>query len=220
MSSRVNGAARESILAALRARGDEPGEPPEIAGMWFESASAASQRRWFVRMLEAAGGRCTGVASAAELPAALAATPEFASAKRRVSLLPGTGSSGIAAGERGGEDEREVDLAAISHPAELADLDFALLPGVFGVAENGAVWVDGAALPHRSLLVLPQHLGIVLSARALVDHMHAAYERLTFDGPGFGCFVSGPSKTADIEQALVIGAHGARSLCVFLLEAD
>jgi L-lactate dehydrogenase complex protein LldG len=47
--------------------------------------------------------------------------------------------------------------------------------------------------------------------------MHEAYERLKFDRPGFGCFISGPSKTADIEQSLVIGAHGARSLTVFFV---
>ena len=41
--------------------------------------------------------------------------------------------------------------------------------------------------------------------------------RLRFEEPGFGLFISGPSKTADIELALVIGAHGARSTMVFLV---
>ena len=144
------------------------------------------------------------VASDDELATALAAMPAFATAERRVSLVPNAG-------------DPNVKIGAISQPGDLADIDFALLPGVFGVAENGAVWIEGESLTPRSVLVLPEHLGIVVPADALVDHMHAAYERLSFDGAGFGCFVSGPSKTADIEQALVIGAHGARSLAVFLM---
>ena len=93
------------------------------------------------------------------------------------------------------------------------------LPGELGVAENGAVWIDASEYLHRSVLFLPEHLGLVLPAANLVDHLHDAYTRIGFDGSGFGCFLAGPSKTADIEQSLVIGAHGARSLTVFLVES-
>jgi L-lactate dehydrogenase complex protein LldG len=65
--------------------------------------------------------------------------------------------------------------------------------------------------------VVTQHLALVVSARELVADMHEAYRRVRFDGAGFGLFIAGPSKTADIEQALVIGAHGARSCSVFLV---
>lgn len=47
--------------------------------------------------------------------------------------------------------------------------------------------------------------------------MHEAYKRLDISQIGFGVFLAGPSKTADIEQSLVIGAHGARSLVVFCI---
>src|SRR5262249_25432909 len=99
----------------------------------------------------------------------------------------------------------------------LADVDFAILPAHFGVAENGAVWVTDAGVKHRAVYFLTQHLALVLPADQMVDNMHQAYERLAFAGPGFRAFISGPSKTADIEQSLVIGAHGPRSLTVFAL---
>jgi L-lactate dehydrogenase complex protein LldG len=63
---------------------------------------------------------------------------------------------------------------------------------------------------------LAEHLVIVLAESDIVDNMHAAYERLgaRLGEAAYGCFMSGPSKTADIEQALVIGAQGPRSLTV------
>lgn len=109
-----------------------------------------------------------------------------------------------------------VDLAAIEAPRELNGLDLAVLPGEFVVAENGAVWVQGDAVRHRAVYFIAEHLILIVDAVNLVHNMHQAYDRLQFDKPGYGVFVSGPSKTADIEQSLVIGAQGPRSLHVFL----
>ena len=69
---------------------------------------------------------------------------------------------------------------------------------------------------HNAIFFIAQHLALVISASNIVHNMHEAYERLSFDSPGFGAFISGPSKTADIEQSLVVGAHGPRSLTVFV----
>ena len=97
----------------------------------------------------------------------------------------------------------------------LADIDLAVLPGVIGVAENGAVWLPEINMLHRALPTITQHLVLVLDHRRIVATMHQAYAQLPGTG-GYGKFVAGPSKTADIEQSLVIGAHGARSLVVLL----
>ena len=97
----------------------------------------------------------------------------------------------------------------------LAPIDLAILRGELGVAENGTVWLPEANMLHRALPTITQHLVLVLDQRHIVATMHQAYAQIT-DVGGYGVFLAGPSKTADIEQSLVIGAHGARSLTVLL----
>ena len=99
----------------------------------------------------------------------------------------------------------------------LAEVEVLEIDGEFGVAENGAIWLLEDALPHRVAPFICQHL--VINVSVIVPTMHAAYERLGEVKSGFGLFLAGPSKTADIEQSLVIGAHGARSLTVVLRSA-
>lgn len=101
-------------------------------------------------------------------------------------------------------------------PHELADLDLAILRGQFGVAENGAIWMDDADLGLRAVPFIAEHLAILLDRNQLVGNMHQAYQKVGMAESGFGLFIAGPSKTADIEQSLVIGAHGAKSLLLIL----
>jgi L-lactate dehydrogenase complex protein LldG len=96
---------------------------------------------------------------------------------------------------------------------QMQNIDVAILRGEFAVAENGAIWVE--KFRHRAIPFITQHLLLVISQKAMVSTMHEAYELLkSWKAPGFGVFISGPSKTADIEQSLVYGAHGPRSLTV------
>ncbi len=88
-----------------------------------------------------------------------------------------------------------------------------VLPGRFAVAENGAVYVDADDLTNRADVVLATELVLVVPTGAIVATMHEAVRRLPA-GSRCGWFLSGPSKTADIEQALVIGAQGAKTLLV------
>lgn len=111
-----------------------------------------------------------------------------------------------------------VNLDAINDPHQLEDIDLVVLKGEFGVAENAAVWIPANIISHRALPFITQHMVFVVEKSSLVWNMHQAYQQLRMDNiDGYGVFISGPSKTADIEQSLVIGAHGSRSLTVFLV---
>jgi L-lactate dehydrogenase complex protein LldG len=87
----------------------------------------------------------------------------------------------------------------------------------FGVAENGSVWLRGSRLGERSALFLASQVLVVLDLSAIAADLHAAYARIDMANEAFGIFVAGPSKTADIEQSLVVGAHGAKELTVVLV---
>lgn len=100
--------------------------------------------------------------------------------------------------------------------AHLAEIQLAVLPAQLGVIENGACWLGERDMGHRALPFSTEHLVMVVPRSQLVETMHEAYAQLACDG-AFGVFIAGPSKTADIEQSLVIGAQGPRSLAVVLV---
>ena len=121
---------------------------------------------------------------------------------------------------RPGDFPAGYELAAVAADTpidELAAVPLAVLRAEFAVIENGACWVPERLAGHRALPFSAEHLVLVLPKGELVATMHEAYARIRPDDTrGFGVFIAGPSKTADIEQSLVIGAQGPRSLTVVL----
>ena len=101
----------------------------------------------------------------------------------------------------------------------LKNIDVAVVKGNFAVAENGAIWMKNEENRHRSLYFIAQNIVIVINEKDIVSNMHEAYEKINFDNAGYGVFISGPSKTADIEQSLVIGAHGPKSGYVIFIKS-
>jgi L-lactate dehydrogenase complex protein LldG len=101
---------------------------------------------------------------------------------------------------------------------QLEKLERVYVKGTLGVAENGAVWVYESQLLNRLTAFICQHLVLIIRKKDIVDTLHQAYEKIEVNKEGFGLFIAGPSKTADIEQSLVIGAHGARSTTVYVIE--
>jgi L-lactate dehydrogenase complex protein LldG len=189
---------RDELLARLRAQTLEPVPLPELAGDWITYPDREAQ---FGAALARAAGS-VAVAAAGDVRRAVAELPVVQQAARFCSLVAAVPGN----------------LTPPGDPRGYRDVDVLLCQAEFGVAENGAVWLDERAAPVRAGLFLTQHLVLLLERASLVDHMHEAYARLgaRVGQTGYGCFLCGPSKTADIEQALVVGAHGARSLVVVL----
>ncbi len=194
-------ASRDEMLAALRRAAPHDAPLPDLTHL---GVKFADPRKQFAEALASVGGTCIAVPDMAAAHAALSDLAQVRAARKMVSLVPGVGNG-------------NVDVAAIGDPHQLEGLDVAVIPGELAVAENGAVWVDGALLLHRALFVIAEHLALVVDASAVVNDMHEAYARLAAREVGYGLFISGPSKTADIEQSLVIGAQGARSCTVLLV---
>ncbi len=103
-------------------------------------------------------------------------------------------------------------------PHSLKDVELTIIKAHFGVAENSALWVTDDILGQRVAPFITQYLAIIVNKKDLIPTMHQAYDRIGNQEYGFGTFIAGPSKTADIEQSLVLGAHGARGLVVFLMD--
>lgn len=109
-------------------------------------------------------------------------------------------------------------LSAAVDPHTYEDVELAVIKAHFAVAENGAVWLTENLMGHRIIPYICQHLAVIISAESIVPTLHEAYEQIGIGDYGFGGFIGGPSKTADIEQALVLGAHGPLSMTVFILK--
>lgn len=190
---------RSEILQRLREQGRYASELPDPA---LDAICFEDPVKQFISVLESVGGTAHVISSDAR-EQHLQQIPGFADAKTICSSVEGIAAANL-------------NIDAIEDPHQLAHVDCFIGRGVFGVAENAAVWVTDEGVKHRVLYFINQHLVLILPASQIVHNMQQAYARLSFGERKFGTFISGPSKTADIEQSLVIGAHGARSLTVLL----
>ena len=115
----------------------------------------------------------------------------------------------------------------VGRARDLNGTDVGVIRGMFGVAENGCIWIP-QQMKEKAVCFISENLIILLDKKQIVNNMHEAYQRLAthdaksgmdlFDEYGYGTFISGPSKTADIAQVLVMGAQAARSATVLLID--
>lgn len=114
-------------------------------------------------------------------------------------------------------DIAETNFSLNPDPHSLENIELLIMAAHFGVAENSAVWVTEDLMQQRAAPFICQHLAVVLNAADILPTMHEAYDRIGLADYGFAAFIAGPSKTADIEQSLVLGAHGPRSMTLFVI---
>jgi L-lactate dehydrogenase complex protein LldG len=189
---------REKILQAIREA--KPDLHPLPAQIGFESNHTKLAEQ-FTLVLQSIGGKVVAVRSMADITAYL--EQHYDLTQPTISLVEGLPPC-------------NVSPASTDDPHQFENLSLVLLRAQIGVAENGAIWVDEQNFTLRVLPFITLNLAVVIDEDDLVDTMHEAYRQLPF-ATGYGVFIAGPSKTADIEQSLVIGAHGPKAMTVFLV---
>ena len=113
--------------------------------------------------------------------------------------------------------EADLNPDTVAEAKDLNGTDVGILQGELGVAENGCIWVP-QTMKEKAVCFISEELVILLDRNNIVDNMHEGYKRIRVPELGYGCWISGPSKTADIEQALVMGAQAARGVTVLIIE--
>lgn len=189
---------RESILKAVAQNQPQQSALPILD---FQVTDTMHPVEKFKEVLVAIGGAVHSVTNYEEITELVKSNYDTAS--RIVNLVP--------------ELKIGEPLVVCEDPHSLEDVELAIIRGKLGVAENAAIWITDDMLPQRVLPFITQNLAVVIDKETILPMMLQAYETIGTAEYGFGAFIAGPSKTADIEQSLVLGAHGSKSMRVFII---
>lgn len=192
---------REDILQSIRRATHVKYEKPDLKPLEDMALNYPDKVAQFCHIMKQVGGEAVLLEKGADVNELIRKT--YPEAQRIASNL-----KGITCATFNPDD--------VENPADLNGTDLAIIDGKVGVAENGAVWIE-QDVKQRAVYFISEKLVILLDRNKLVNNMHEAYKLVDTGDYGYGVFISGPSKTADIEQALVMGAHGARDVLVVLL---
>lgn len=194
-------ASKEDILKKYRANVREKFDMPDLSDI--VAITYPDPLLQFINMTQSVGGNAIEVEKDRDINQLI--REMYPDAKEIASNLP------------------EVTIATrnpdtIGCASDLDGTDVGVIRGEFGVAENACVWVP-QQMKEKAVCFISENLVILLPKNQIVNNMHEAYKRIEFDKEydGYGTFISGPSKTADIAQVLVMGAQAARSVTILLM---
>lgn len=190
---------RATILAAVKKAQPDYIPLPESEPVTMSGGDIQQHQK----VLEAIGGKAYVINDTEDIIAY--AEKLFPQARRIVSTVTSIEKHLV-------HDEQHVELRS------LQDVEVAIVKAKLAVAENGAIWVTEEDLKIRVLPFICENLVAIVEAKDIVANMHEAYEVIGSADYGFGVFIAGPSKTADIEQSLVLGAHGPKSMTVLIIQ--
>lgn len=199
---------KEDILSKYRANVREKFDMPDLSDI--AATTYPDPLLQFMNMVKSVGGNAIDVSKDTDINKLIKEL--YPDAKEIASNLP------------------EITIATrnpdeVGRARDLNGTDIGVVRGMFGVAENGCVWIP-QQMKEKAVCFISENLIILLDKTQIVNNMHEAYARLSkgegcganqFNEYGYGSFISGPSKTADIAQVLVMGAQAARSATVLLL---
>ena len=192
---------KDDILKKYRANVREKFDMPDLSDI--KAITYPNPLVQFVKMSEMVGGQVIEVDAGRDINVLIKEL--FPDAKEIASNLP------------------EITIATrnpdtVGRARDLNGTDIGIIRGAFGVAENACIWVP-QTMKEKAVCFISENLVILLPKNQIVNNMHEAYKRIEFDKEydGYGTFISGPSKTADIAQVLVMGAQAARSATILLM---
>ena len=192
---------KEDILKKYRANVREKYDMPDLSDI--KAITYPNPLVQFAKMSEMVGGQVIEVDQGRDVNMLIREL--FPDAKEIASNLP------------------EITIATrnpdtVGRARDLNGTDVGIIRGAFGVAENACIWIP-QTMKEKTVCFISENLVILLPKSQIVNNMHEAYKRIQFDKTydGYGTFISGPSKTADIAQVLVMGAQAARSATILLL---
>ena len=192
---------KDDILKKYRANVREKFDMPDLSDI--KAITYPNPLVQFVKMSEMVGGQVIEVDPGRDINVLIREL--FPDAKEIASNLP------------------EITIATrnpdtVGRARDLNGTDVGIIRGTFGVAENGCIWIP-QQMKEKAVCFISENLVILLPKSQIVNNMHEAYKRIEFDKEydGYGTFISGPSKTADIAQVLVMGAQAARSATILLM---
>ena len=192
-------ASKEDILKKYRSNIREQFDMPDLSDI--QAVTYPNPLLQFMNMTKSVGGNAIEVEAGRDINELIREL--FPDAKEIASNLP------------------EITIATrnpdeVGRARDLNGTDVGIIRGSFGVAENACVWIP-QTMKEKAVCFISENLIILLPKSQIVNNMHEAYFRIEFNDYGYGTFISGPSKTADIAQVLVMGAQAARSATVLLL---